>query len=262
MPQFAYSAINAQGNELSGEIQAPDLSSARDVLLNGGLLAERIAEIKSSAGADKKKSGMFAEEGEAEVAAGLLAPVRDDDRGGPLGRDRARDPRGQTDDQALGVVIDDVREQVETGALLSEAMALHPDVFSRLYIAMVEAGEAAGVLDTVLDRVAIQIEKEQKIKRRIKGAMIYPAVVIVFATLVMVGMPMFLVPVFVKIFDQLGGELLILTQYVMHASNGLSQPADSRRADPRRHLLRRDRLRGLRLVPPLEEDRARPREVG
>ena len=66
----------------------------------------------------------------------------------------------QTDDLALGKVIDDVREQVEAGALLSEAMARHPDVFSRLYVAMVEAGEAAGVLDTVLDRVAIQIEKE------------------------------------------------------------------------------------------------------
>ena len=84
---------------------------------------------------------------------------------------------------------------------------------------MVEAGEAAGVLDTVLDRVAIQIEKEQKIKRRVKGAMIYPAVVLTFATLVMTGMLMFLVPIFVKIFDQLGGELPTLTQYVLHASN-------------------------------------------
>ena len=66
---------------------------------------------------------------------------------------------------------------------------------------MVEAGEAAGVLDTVLDRVAIQIEKEQQIKRRVKGAMIYPSVVLMFATLVMTGMLMFLVPIFVKIFD-------------------------------------------------------------
>jgi type IV pilus assembly protein PilC len=103
-------------------------------------------------------------------------------------------------------------------------MAFHPDVFSRLYIAMVEAGEAAGVLDTVLDRVAIQIEKEQRIKRRVKGAMIYPTVVLVFATLVMTGMLMFLVPVFVDIFDQLGGELPMLTQYVMHASNALRNP--------------------------------------
>ncbi len=84
---------------------------------------------------------------------------------------------------------------------------------------MVEAGEAAGVLDVVLDRVAQQIEKEEKIKRRVKGAMIYPSVVLIFATLVMTGMLMFLVPVFVKIFDQLGGELPMLTQQVMHVSN-------------------------------------------
>jgi type IV pilus assembly protein PilC len=130
----------------------------------------------------------------------------------------------QTDDKALAVVIDDVREQVETGALLSEAMSAHPEVFGRLYVAMVEAGEAAGVLDTVLDRVAIQIEKEQKIKRRVKGALIYPSVVLTFATLVMMGMLMFLVPIFVKIFDQLGGELPTLTQYVLHASNALRHP--------------------------------------
>ena len=85
----------------------------------------------------------------------------------------------QTDDKVLAHVIDDVREQVEAGSLLSEAMARHPAVFSRLYISMVEAGEAAGVLDVVLDRVAMQIEKEEKIKRRVKGAMIYPTVVLV-----------------------------------------------------------------------------------
>ena len=80
-------------------------------------------------------------------------------------------------------------------------------MFGRLYVAMVEAGEAAGVLDVVLDRVAIQIEKEEKIKRRVKGAMIYPTIVLVFATLVMTGMLLFLVPIFVKIFAQLGGDL-------------------------------------------------------
>jgi type IV pilus assembly protein PilC len=94
-------------------------------------------------------------------------------------------------------------------------------VFNRLYVSMVEAGEAAGVLDTVLDRVATQIEKEQKIKRRVRGAMIYPLVVLCFASLVLVGMLMFLVPVFVKVFDSLGGELPTLTQWVLVASNGL-----------------------------------------
>jgi type IV pilus assembly protein PilC len=127
----------------------------------------------------------------------------------------------QTDDQNLAAIIDDVRERVEGGALLSEAMGEHPHVFNRLYVSMVEAGEAAGALETVLDRVATQIEKEQKIKRRVKGAMIYPTVVMTFATLVLIGMLMFLVPVFVKIFAQLGGDLPVLTQYVLKASNAL-----------------------------------------
>ena len=223
MPQFAYSAINSQGAEFSGEIQAADVSAARDVLLNGGLLTERIAEIRSRAPATKKPgmfdkkvapkslqvfSRQFATMIEAGLSVVTALVILEE----------------QTDDQALGIVIGDVREQGETGALLSEAMASHPEVFSRLYIAMVEAGEAAGVLDTVLDRVAIQIEKEQKIKRRVKGAMIYPTVVLTFATLVMTGMLMFLVPVFVKIFAQLGGQLPTLTQYVLHASNALRLP--------------------------------------
>jgi type IV pilus assembly protein PilC len=218
MPSFAYNAINAQGSELTGEIQAADLSAARDALRGNGLLAQWIEELRGPAatgsGAFAKKvkpkslqvfSRQFATMIEAGLSVVTALVILEQ----------------QSDDEPLRVVIDEVREQVETGALLSEAMAKHPEVFSRLYVAMVEAGEAAGVLDTVLDRVAVQIEKEQKIKRRVKGAMIYPSVVLVFATLVMMGMLMFLVPVFVKIFDQLGGQLPMLTQYVLHASNAL-----------------------------------------
>jgi type IV pilus assembly protein PilC len=84
---------------------------------------------------------------------------------------------------------------------------------------MVEAGEAAGILDTVLDRVAVQIEKEMKIKRRVKGAMVYPTVVLCFAVLVLIGMLLFLVPVFQKIFSDLGGDLPFLTKIVVAASD-------------------------------------------
>jgi type IV pilus assembly protein PilC len=221
MPQFAYSAINAEGAELAGEVSAPDISSAREILLGGGLLAERINQValdgtkaKSSFGKKVKPKSLqvFSRQFATMIEAGLSVVTA------------LVILEQQTDDKALAVVIDDVREQVETGALLSEAMSAHPEVFGRLYVAMVEAGEAAGVLDTVLDRVAIQIEKEQKIKRRVKGALIYPSVVLTFATLVMMGMLMFLVPIFVKIFDQLGGELPTLTQYVLHASNALRHP--------------------------------------
>jgi type IV pilus assembly protein PilC len=88
---------------------------------------------------------------------------------------------------------------------------------------MVEAGEAAGVLDVVLDRVAYQIEKETKIKRRVKSAMMYPAAVLIFATLVLIGMLMFLVPVFTGIFESLGGELPMLTQIVVDGSDLLRE---------------------------------------
>jgi type IV pilus assembly protein PilC len=125
----------------------------------------------------------------------------------------------QTDDKYLGLVIRELRADVEGGLLLSQALGRHPKVFTRLYVAMVEAGEAAGILDTVLDRVAFQIEKETQIKRRVKGAMIYPTMVLIFATLVLCGMLLFLVPVFVKIFKDLGGQLPTLTQWVVNASN-------------------------------------------
>jgi type IV pilus assembly protein PilC len=220
MPSFAYSAINAQGVELRGEIQANDAASARDALRGNGLLAQTLQELRTT-GETAKKTGfvkgkvkakslqVFSRQFATMIEAGLSVVTA------------LVILEQQTDDKVLSTVIVDVREQVESGALLSEALGRHPDVFSRLYVAMVEAGEAAGVLDVVLDRVAIQIEKEQKIKRRVKGAMIYPTVVLVFATLVMVGMLMFLVPVFVKIFDQLGGELPTLTQYVLKASDAL-----------------------------------------
>jgi len=127
----------------------------------------------------------------------------------------------QTNDIQLAEVVTQLRRDVEGGLLLSEAMSRHPKVFSRLYVAMVEAGEAAGILDVVLDRVAVQIEKQEAIRRRVKGAMIYPCVVLVFATLVLMGLLLFLIPIFVKIFAQLNGQLPMLTQVVVHASNGV-----------------------------------------
>ncbi len=224
MPQFAYSAINSQGAMLAGEIQAVDVSAARDALLGNGLLADKIAEVKGSTPGKAAKPGMFAKKVAPKSLQVFSRQFATMIEAGLSVVTALVILEQQTDDDALATVIDEIRERVETGALLSEALSEHPEVFSRLYVAMVEAGEAAGVLDTVLDRVAIQIEKEQKIKRRIKGAMIYPSVVLTFATLVMMGMLMFLVPIFVNIFDQLGGQLPTLTQYVLYASNALRHP--------------------------------------
>src|SRR3954447_8772005 len=218
MGSFAYTAINAQGMETEGVISAGDLLAAREQLRVRGLLAQSISEVGtgptvgqtsiSFGKAVKAKSlQIFSRQFATMIEAGLnvvgaLVILED-----------------QTDDQALAACVQELRKDVEGGLLLSEAMARHPKVFSRLYISMVEAGEAAGILDIVLDRVAFQIEKQEAIRRRIKGAMVYPTMVLIFATLVLIGMLMFLVPVFVKIFGQLGGQLPTLTKYVVAASD-------------------------------------------
>lgn len=214
MASFAYSAINSAGVEMSGEITAPDLAAAREALRTKGLLAlelsEQAAEEARSGVAVRrikpKSLQVFSRQFATMIEAGLnvvtaLVILEE-----------------QTEDQKLAAVIAELRADVEGGLLLSEAMSRHRNVFSRLFISMVEAGEAAGILDIVLDRVAFQIEKETQIKRRVKGAMMYPLMVMSFATLVLIGMLMFLVPVFVGIFEDLGGELPTLTKMVVKAS--------------------------------------------
>jgi type IV pilus assembly protein PilC len=127
----------------------------------------------------------------------------------------------QTDDKYLKEVIGEVRSDVESGVIFSKALARHPKVFSRLFVAMVAAGESSGTLDIVLDRVATQIEKETKLKRRVKSAMVYPTVVMTFASLVLVFMLMFIVPVFQKVFDELNGQLPTPTRIIIGMSHAL-----------------------------------------
>jgi len=218
MTSYAYTAINAQGMELRGEIEAADVNAAREQLHSKGLLPRELRNAgeaaKAQTGSRRKKVKpkalqIFARQFATMIESGLsivqaLVVLEQ-----------------QTDDKVLAAVITEIRGEVESGLLLSQAMEKHPQVFGRLYVAMVEAGEAAGILDQVLDRVAVQIEKETKIKRRVKGAMIYPLVVLSFATVVLVGMLLFLVPIFVKVFADMGGELPALTKVVLTASNGL-----------------------------------------
>jgi type IV pilus assembly protein PilC len=225
MASFAYSAINAHGAELTGELNAPDLASAREQLRMKGLLARSINEVQGGgavAGEVAAASPAASRSGKKVKAKSLQVFSRQFATMIEAGLNVVSALvilENQTDDLALGVVIRDLRADVEAGLLLSEAMSKHPDVFSRLYVSMVEAGEAAGILDIVLDRVAFQIEKQEQIRRRVKGSMVYPTMVLIFATLVLIGMLMFLVPIFVKIFAQLNGQLPTLTQYVVKASN-------------------------------------------
>jgi type IV pilus assembly protein PilC len=220
MATFTYKAINAEGLAFDGTLTAADVTTALGLLRQQGLMTDRIDEVDGGASGKKASAGsfkavkakslqIFSRQFATMIEAGLNV----------IGSLVILEQ--QTSDAVLASTIGQLREDVESGMLLSEAMAQHPKVFSRLYIAMVEAGEAAGVLDVVLDRVAMQLEKSEQIRRRVKGAMIYPTIVLIFATLVLIGMLLFLVPIFVKIFASLNGQLPTLTQYVMHASNAL-----------------------------------------
>ncbi len=118
----------------------------------------------------------------------------------------------QTESKFLKETIVAVRKDVEAGLSLSDAMARHPKVFNPLFIAMTQAGETGGVLEDALMRVADQLQKDAALRRQIKSAMVYPTMVIIFAVAVMMALVAFLVPVFVGVFKQFGGELPKLTQ--------------------------------------------------
>jgi type IV pilus assembly protein PilC len=127
----------------------------------------------------------------------------------------------QTEGKFLKETIIAVRKDVEAGLALSSAMARHPKVFNQLFVAMTQAGEAGGVLESALLRVADQLEKDASLRRQIKSAMIYPALVITFAIGVMMALVAFLVPVFEGVFKQFGGELPKITKVSVFLSHAV-----------------------------------------
>jgi type IV pilus assembly protein PilC len=127
----------------------------------------------------------------------------------------------QTEGKFLKETLVAVRKDVEAGISLSDSMARHPKVFSPLFVAMTQAGEAGGVLEGALMRVADQLEKDASLRRQIKSAMVYPTLVIVFAIGVMMALVAFLVPVFEGVFKQFGGELPSITKVSVFLSHAV-----------------------------------------
>jgi len=125
----------------------------------------------------------------------------------------------QTGSKVLKEAVAGVRHDVEAGLLLSDAMARHPRVFGPLYVAMVRAGETGGVLEECLMRVADQLEKDAALRRQVRAAMVYPAIVITFAVTVLLALVAFLIPVFVGVFKQFPGKLPALTQFMVNFSH-------------------------------------------
>ncbi|MBI1810492.1 MAG: type II secretion system F family protein [Nitrospirae bacterium] len=128
----------------------------------------------------------------------------------------------QVENKTLSRVLGEIKESVEAGSTYADALKKHPRVFSELYANMVAAGEAGGILDTILNRLAAYIEKAMKLKKKVKGAMVYPIVVTTVAVLVIAVIMIFVVPTFSKMFAQLGGTLPLPTLMIIGLSHFLA----------------------------------------
>lgn len=124
----------------------------------------------------------------------------------------------QQSNAAFKEVLNKVKGDVEAGSTFADALRKHPQVFNDLFCNLVAAGEAGGILDTILNRLANYIEKSMNLKKKVKGAMVYPATVMAIALIVMAGMLIFVIPVFQKMFADMGGTLPAFTQLVINLS--------------------------------------------
>lgn len=241
MAKFQYEAMDAAGQEVKDEIEAP---SSEDAIAKIRSLGYFPTKVRQKGGA--KKAAAPGAPGKRKGAGGAIGGVSTKqltqftrqlstlmDAGLPILRS-LRILEQQQKPGILRVALRHVAEDVEGGSTLSEAMAHHPKVFDRLYCNMISAGEAGGVLDIILQRLADFMEKAQKLKRRVIGAMIYPVAVITFAMLIVTGIMYFVVPKFQVIFKDFDTELPGLTLFLLTISDfiiGVSRDADGNAVD-------------------------------
>ena len=216
MPTFQYEAMNSVGQAVKGEIEATSSEDAISKIRGMGHFPTKIKEratkkppagaaagIRAEAPAKRRRVGAVSKKLLTQFTRQLSTLQ---DAGLPILRS-LRILEQQQKPGMLRVAIRLVADDVEGGATLSEAMAKHPKAFDKLYTNMVAAGEAGGVLDTVLRRLADFMEASQRLKRRVVGAMIYPSAVITFAFAIVMALMIFIIPKFKTIFEDFKAKL-------------------------------------------------------
>ncbi len=225
MPTFAYEAMNQAGQQVKDELQATSSEDALAKIRNLGFFPTRIREkggarVKAGGAAKKKRGTGFSIGGVNLKTITLITRQLStlQDAGLPI----LRSLRILEEQQKPGLMKNVLRgmgEDIEGGATLSEACAKHPKAFNRLYCNMVAAGETGGVLDVILQRLAEFMEKAQKLKRKIIGAMVYPIVVVTFAMGIVVGIMIVVIPKFKHIFEDFDVTLPGVTLVLMGVSD-------------------------------------------
>jgi type IV pilus assembly protein PilC len=225
MPTFAYTGRTRAGQTVSGERSADSMDAATAALRREQINVTKITPAKAAAkdvgGAKKERVGKI---GKKVAAKNLAVFVRQFsvmiDAGLPLVQ--CLDILGsQEEDKNFAAVIAATRTDVESGASLADAMKKHPKTFDALFTNMIAAGEAGGILDTILKRLATYIEKAVKLAGQVKSAMIYPVAVIVIAGAVVGVILWKVIPTFAQLFSGLGADLPLPTRVVISLSNNL-----------------------------------------
>jgi type IV pilus assembly protein PilC len=241
MPRFRYTAMDAKGTETEGVIDAENQSQALTAIRGKGMYPTKVLPLdeqkKGAVGKAKGQERGKGLKGELRLPYFLKASVRPKQlmvftrqlatlvaAGLPLLRG-LRILLKQERSQALRDALGAMGESVEGGSTFSEALGQHPRIFDNLFVNMVKAGEAGGVLEVVLSRLAEFMEKAEKIKNKVKSAMIYPIVVLVAAIGILTFLLINVIPKFAEIFEDLLGEdqLPMLTQFVITVSNIVAQ---------------------------------------
>ncbi|MEM6364195.1 MAG: type II secretion system F family protein [Planctomycetota bacterium] len=223
MPTYTFEAMDATGQEIRDEIDAPNEDEAQTTIRQMGYFVTKIAVKKQAKGAAAGKAGKkrpFAIGG--AKTKHICAFTRQlsilQDAGLPILRSLKILENNQKPGKLKNALMD-VCDEIEGGATLSEAMAKCPKVFSRLYVNMIKAGEAGGALETILNRLADFLESAESLKRKVKGALIYPVIVVLVATLILTFIMIFIVPTFEKMFDEFGLDLPAPTMLLIAMSN-------------------------------------------
>ncbi len=214
MSTFVFKAMDFAGAKASGEVEAESKQVVADQLKSRGLIVLEIADKHSSR---EINIALF----QRVKASELTVMTRQMSTMVSSGMTILRALyvlEAQTENKVLQETIVKVRKDVEAGLPLSDALERHPKLFSPLFVAMTRAGETGGVLDASLLRVADQLEKDDALRRQVKAAMAYPTVVMVFALAVLLALIAFIVPVFVSVFADFGGELPAITKLTVGMS--------------------------------------------
>lgn len=210
---FGWSARSAQGTEAKGHIQAESAELAHALLRRQGLQITRLQRVWWAPTNPIRPREL------AQMTRQLAALLR---AGIPLVSALQMASRSASN-RPLQELMNAVRSDLESGMALHAAMAEHPQHFSGLYISMVSAGEAAGILDTMMERLAATLEKNEALRSRVRSALIYPCAVIVVALAVLALIMVYVVPVFEDVFKAFGSDLPWATQWVLNLSQLLSQ---------------------------------------